>query len=454
MGSPQQSTPSQWSSKWAFIFATTGAAVGLGNIWKFPYIAGVNGGGAFVLVYLLCVVCLGIPLMIAEFMLGRYGRQNPINTMRLAATRSGYSSHWKMLGGLCVLAGFLILCYYSVIAGLALNYVFEAILGHFYQASPQQIDNLFARLISNPYNLLLWHSLIIIGTVAIVLLGVRKGLERCVRYLFPAMISILAALVIYAMTTGFFIDGFMFLFKPDFQALTTHSVLVALGQAFFTLSIAFGTIMMYGAYVPRHISIPKTTCIVATADTLIALLAGLAIFPIVFAYQLEPDAGVGLIFQTLPIAFGHIAYGTVFAVLFFTMLVLTAFTTTISLLEPSVAYLIEKFTMSRARAAPIVGFAAWLIGFGTIFSFNIWSEHTLFGLNFFEMLDYVTSNIMLPIGGLLIAVFVAWFMKKEIILQELDIQGKQLFHAWRFSLGFIAPIAIIFIFLDVTGLLK
>lgn len=448
----RKSIHGEWTSRWAFILATTGAAVGLGNIWKFPYIAGENGGGAFVLIYLLCIALIGVPIMIAEIMLGRQGRQNPACAIGLVARHSGRRKGWQVVGFATILAGFLILSYYSVIAGWALDYVFQAALGHFTQRSAQDIDSLFEALISSPWKLMLWHSLIMAGTIFVVAMGVQKGLERSIRFMFPTMLVLMIVIVLYSMQTGYFGHGLSFLFKPDFSKITANGILMALGHAFFTLSLATGSIMMYGAYLPKNISIPSTTLFVAGADTLIALIAGLAIFPIVFANGLQPGAGPGLIFKTLPIAFGQMPAGAFFATLFFVMLVFAAFTSAISLLEPTVAWFIEKAKMSRYTAALVSGGLIWLLGLGTIFSFNIWQNVKMFNLNIFEFLDYLTANIMLPLGGLAIAIFAAWRIKKAFALAELEIADGLLYKSWKYVLGIIAPIAIGIVFFHVIGL--
>lgn len=437
----------QWSSRWAFILATTGAAVGLGNIWKFPYIAGENGGGAFVCFYLLCIAVIGVPLMMAEVLLGRHGRQNPANSMRSLAIESGRSRHWGAVGFIAILAGFLILSYYAVVAGWALDYVFQAAMGHFTQGSAEHIDSIFNQLIASPWQMLLWDSILMVATISVVAMGVEKGLERSIRYVFPAMLVLLFVIIIYSYETGEFGKGISFLFHPNFKALTPSGMLIALGHAFFTLSLATGSIMMYGAYLPDDISIPKTTLFIAAADTFIALVAGLAIFPIVFAHGLEPGAGPGLIFKTLPIAFGQMPYGRIFATLFFIMLVFAAFTSAISLLEPSVAWMVERLQITRRKAAILVGFGIWFFSLGTIFSFNIWANVKLFGLNVFDLLDYLTSNIMLPIGGLLTAVFAAWLLKRELVDKEFRTKGKLLYRTWHYCLGIITPIAIVVVFL-------
>ena len=443
----------QWSSYWTFIPATAGAAVGLGNIWKFPYIVGENGGGAFVLIYLVCIVLIGIPLMMAEVMLGRSAGHDPKTTMSVLVRRYRASKFWMAVGYILILAGFLILSYYSVIAGWATAYVLKASVGSFGSLQAAQIDKLFTDFVNSPYQLAFWHTVVIAGTIGVVSMGVEKGLERAVIYMFPAMLALLLIIVGYSMSTGYFAHSLDFLFNPDLSELSAHGVLVAVGHAFFTLSLATGSIMMYGAYLPQNISIPKTSLYIAIADTLIALVAGLAIFPIVFAHGLEPGAGPGLIFKTLPLAFGHMPYGNFFGALFFIMLVFAAFTSAISLLEPSVACVVNRFKLSRAKASFIVGGLIWLLGFATVFSFNIWKDIKLMGLNCFDFLDSLTANFMLPIGGLLTALFAVWIFKdasKELHLT----QKSALYKYWRICLGYIAPIAIIMVFLSAVGLLK
>ena len=449
----RKSMHGEWSSRWTFILAATGAAVGLGNIWKFPYITGENGGGAFVLIYLLFIAIIGIPVMMAEILIGRRGRRNPASAIALVAVESGHHRNWGLIGGIGILAGYLILSYYSVIAGWALDYILQAAGGHFSHASNEQINHLFNQLMHNPLQLIAWHSIIIIATATIVACGLEKGLERAVRFMFPAMILLLLVLLAYAINSGYFWQGFAFLFKADFSKLTSQGSLIAMGHAFFTLSVATGTIMMYGAYVPRSASVVRAAVTIALADTAIALLAGLVIFPIVFADHLNPSAGPGLLFKTLPLAFGHIPYGSFFGTLFFVMLVFAAFTSAISLLEPSVAWLIECFQLSRTCATLLTSATLWLLGLGTVFSFNIWQHITWFGLDFFNLLDYLTANILLPLGGLLVAVFTAWRMNKLHILDELQIHHGRLFKAWRFTMRYLTPTAIFIVLLDFIGIL-
>ena len=459
MTAKRQSVHGQWSSRWAFILAATGSAVGLGNIWKFPYIAGENGGGAFVLIYLVCICLIGVPIMMAEIMLGRRGRQNPVMTMETLAKEEGVSTHWKLLGLMGVLAGFFILSYYSVIAGWALSYIFTSASGTFVGSSAETVGNIFGGLVSSPWKLLIWHTLFMVITMLVVARGVRSGLEKAVMWLMPGMFIILILLVGYAIAKGNFAEGFAFLFSPDFSKLEWGTVLTAMGHAFFTLSLGMGAIMIYGSYLPENVSIAKTGFMVAMADTLVALLAGLAIFPIVFANGLDTDSGPGLVFQTLPIAFGQMPGGVFFGTLFFVMLVFAAWSSSISLIEPAVTWLVEKKKMTRGKACVISGIVTWLLGIVTVMSFNKWAfEFTFAGQKktegLFDMLDILTANIMLPLGGLLIAIFAGWQMAKTSTTDELAMNAADVsYKLWRFLVRYVTPVAVIIIMLKALGLL-
>ena len=443
----------QWSGRMAFILAATGSAVGLGNIWKFPYITGEHGGGAFVMVYLLCIAAIGIPIMMAEVLLGRRGRQSPINTMATLSAEEGRAPVWKYLGWLGVAAGFLILSYYSVIAGWALSYVFRTASGIFTGADAEAVNNVFTELVSDPERLLAWHTLFMIATMVVVARGVQNGLEKAVRYLMPALFLLLAVLMIYAMTNGHFMEGVEFLFSPDFSKIDANAILIAMGHAFFTLSLGMGAIMVYGSYLPKETSIAKTSMIIAAADTLVALMAGLVIFPIVFAHGLEPGAGPGLIFKTLPLAFGQMDAGILVGVLFFILLTFAAWSSSISLIEPAVAWLVENRGHTRVYASTVMGFATWAVGLGTVFSFNIASDIKLFDKTFFDLLDYLTANIMLPLGGLFIALFAGWLMAKQSTEDELN-SSKRGYNIWRFLVRYITPIAVMMVFLNVIGVIR
>lgn len=449
----KKSIHGEWSSRFAFILAATGSAVGLGNIWKFPYIAGENGGGAFVFVYLLCVVMIGIPIMIAETMLGRRGRQSPINTMETLAIEAEADPGWHYLGWLGVVAGFFILSYYSVIAGWASAYVLKAFTGSFSGADGSQIKTIFEGFIASPVQLIFWHTLFMLATMVVVARGVNSGIEKAVRFLMPGLFVLLMLLVAYAMASGSYERGLEFLFTPDFSKIDGDAVLTAMGHAFFTLSLGMGAIMVYGSYLPHGVSISKTAILIAGTDTVVALLAGIAIFPIVFANGLEPGSGPGLIFQTLPIAFGNMTGGWLFGVLFFVMLVFAALSSSISLIEPAVAWLVENKDISRRQACIWSGLATWLLGLGTVFSFNLWSEFKIFDRTVFQLLDYLTANLMLPVGGFAIAVFAGWIMKQRHSEQELGMDNALQYRVWNILICYVSPAAVFLVFLNVVGVI-
>lgn len=447
MSVTRESMHGQWSTRWAFVLAATGSAVGLGNIWKFPYITGENGGGAFVLVYLICIAVIGIPIMMAEVMIGRRGRRSPINTMRALAKEGRHHPNWQWLGWAGVVAGFLILSYYSVIAGWAMAYVFRAGSSAFVGATADGIGAIFSDLISDPERLLAWHTIFMVMTMVVVSRGVAKGLEKAVRFLMPALLVLLLLLLGYSMSTGSFSEGVTFMFAPDFSALSWNSVLIAMGHAFFTLSLGMGAIMVYGSYLPSDASIAKTSVIIALADTGVALIAGLIIFPIVFANELPTGSGPGLIFQTLPLAFGQMPGGSFFGTLFFILLVFAAWTSAISLIEPAVTWLVETIYMDRIKASVLTGFMAWFIGIGTVFSFNLWADNKVFGMTFFKLMDGLTANIMLPLGGLIIAVFAGWVMVRGTVKEELQLRSPLLFNIWYVLVRYVTPAAVVVVFI-------
>tara|TARA_B110000438_G_scaffold407_1_gene446 strand:+ start:46 stop:1449 length:1404 start_codon:yes stop_codon:yes gene_type:complete len=427
-----------WSSRWTFILAATGSAVGLGNIWKFPYTAGESGGGAFVLIYLACIFLIGIPIMLGEIMIGRRGRSSPANTMSYLAKEAETSQAWTLLGATGALAGLLILSFYSVVAGWAMAYIFDG----FQETSALAIKDDFKNFQANPLALIFWHSLFIFITVTIVARGILKGLEAWINTLMPMLFVIIILLCIYAMQTGAFIEGLSYLFKPDFSKITSDVILTALGQAFFTLSLGMGAIMAYGAYMPADQNIGKTALTVASLDTGVALLAGIAIFPIVFANGLEPSAGPGLVFETLPIAFANMPLGSLFGTLFFILLSIAALSSSISLIEPGVAWLVESLKTKRSYAAMALGCFAWILGIFSALSFNLIKEFEIYEMTVFNFTDFLTSKIMLPMGGIFIAIFVGWIMKKEDILEELQMREGVIFKSWYFVVRFIAPIMV------------
>jgi len=441
-----------WSSRLAFILAATGSAVGLGNIWRFPYTTGEYGGGAFVLVYLLCVAAIGIPIMIAEIMLGRRGRRSPINTMAYLAKQEGRHPSWQLLGWMGIIAGFVILSFYSVVAGWTLAYVFRMAGGAFAGESAEAIAGMFGALVSDPERMLAWHTIFIVLSVVVVSRGVASGLEKAVRVLMPALFVLLLVMVVYAMTTGHFMAGVTYLFQPDFSKLSAEGFLSAMGQAFFSLSLGMGAIMIYGSYLHRSASIGRNAVIIATMDTSVAILAGLAIFPIIFSYGLDPQLGPGMVFKVLPLAFGNIPGGQFFGTLFFLLLVFAAWTSAISLLEPVVAWLVEHLTLSRVRASAFAGTLVWLLGVLSLLSLNVWSEFTLFGKNIMDLFEFLAANLMLPLGGLLIAVFAGWLLSQRSSREELGMRDS-LYRLWQFLIRYLAPVAVAVVLLNAVGLI-
>ena len=451
MAIDRTSSHGEWSSRTAFILAATGSAVGLGNIWKFPYITGENGGGAFVLIYILCVMFIGIPIMLAEVYLGKRGRLNPIASIKYISEKENRSKNWKIIGLIGILAGILILSYYSVIAGWTMAYATRAAFGVINNIDAVGATSMFNDFVSDPERLLAWHTIFSIMTAIVVSKGVKSGLESAVIRLMPALLVLLLALVIFSAIEGDFLNGVKFMLYPDFSQVTWKTILIAMGQAFFSLSLGMGALMVYGSYLSKEISIPQTCVIVASLDTLVALLAGLAIFPIVISSGLEMTQGPGLIFQTLTVAFGAMPGGQLFGTLFFILLIFAAWTSSISLIEPMIIWMIEKYNLTRIQAATISSGLAWLLGIGTIISFNVGSEIKIFDMNIFQTLDYLTSNILLPLGGIMITIYVGWFISKESIDKELNIKSSILRFIWYLSARFVAPIAVVLVMLNALG---
>ena len=443
-----------WSSGFTFILAAVGAAVGLGNIWKFPYIAGVSGGGAFVLVYLGCVVFVAIPILIAELLIGRRGASSPPVAMAVLAESAGRSKGWSIVGWMGVVVGFLIATYYSVIAGWTLSYIGKAANG-FGGASPAEVAGQFDGLLASPVTMTLWHTVFLAIALFIVGRGLQDGIERAVKMLMPSLFFMLLVMIGYAAVEGDFKAGFDFLFNVDFSKITGEVVLAAVGQAFFSISVAMGLMMVYGAYVPKDVSLTRSAFIIAGTDTLIALLAGLMIFPLVFGNGLDPAEGPGLIFKTLPTAFAAMPGGSIFGALFFLLLAFAAITSIIAIIEPIVAYATDKWNMQRRTACVVFGFLAWLIGIATVLSFNLWKDVTpldmiaaLDGKTIFDLIDYFTANVLMPLGAILIAIFVGWRMRPDDLTEELPAMGPALFKVWLLMIRVVVPIAILAILIS------
>jgi NSS family neurotransmitter:Na+ symporter len=437
----EHNTNPVWASRWTFIMATTGAAVGLGNIWKFPYIAGENGGGAFVLVYLMCILLLGIPIMMGEVLLGRKGRENPVHAMLKHSRAIDASKGWSIIGIMGVAAGIMILMYYSVVAGWSLEYVYQSVTSEYVGKPAKEIAAGFGVFAEDEQRQLTWHSLFLIITAVIVALGVTRGIGKAVDVLMPLLFILLLLLLGYSYRHGNFAQAFQFMFNPDFSKLTGEAVLVAMGHAFFTLSLGMGTVMVYGSYMPKNSSIPGAVLTVAFLDTLIALVAGMTIFPLVFASDLVPGSGPGLLFETLPIAFSTMWNGSLVGAGFFLLVAIAALSSSISLIEPAIAWL-EKLGIHRAIATAGLAALCWLGGVASIYSPAV-----------FDQLDFITANIMLPLGGLLIAIFVGWKMGYTRARKEVHDISSGLFNIWFVVLRFIAPLGVLVVFLKSLGVI-
>jgi NSS family neurotransmitter:Na+ symporter len=449
-----------WASRWVFILAATGSAVGLGNIWKFPYMTGMYGGGAFVLVYLVCIALIGLPVMLAETLLGRRGRQSPVNTLSTLARCSGASERWSWAAVMGMIGALLILSFYSVVAGWALDYILGMVRGEFSGIDGAGAGQRFGGLTSDPVRLTIWHSLFMLLTAWVIARGVVAGLERTLRILMPLLFVLLLALLAYSMTTGHFMEGVRFLFDFDL-AKVPDGILAAMGHAFFTLSVGVGSIMVFGAYMPRKASIGSTVLTVGLLDTVVALTAGMALFPVVFAAGLQPNEGPGLMFVTLPIAFGNIAGGNVFGVVFFLLVTVAAWSSAISMLEPAVAFFVERTGRSRGQVTSVIALLCWVVGLGTVLSFNLLADARFFvtdadgwhlyrwtsegGMTFFESIDYLTSRIMLPLGGLLFVLFAGWVLDRDVFRDELALRHQRLFSLVYSLLRYVAPTGILII---------
>lgn len=437
---------SQWSSRMGFMLAAAGSAVGLGNIWKFPYMAGQMGGSVFVLTYLVCMFVIGLPILVTEWLIGRRGQKNPIHTMEDVAKAEGHSANWRWVGIIGVLGSFLILSFYSVIGGWATDYIFLAGKGTFLGMNGEGTNRIFSEFLGSVNHLLIWHTVFMFATAVIVAMGVSGGLERSCKIMMPGLGLLLIGLVIYAAVVSgpAFGQAFSFLFTPNWSALTGEAVLAALGHAFFSLSLGMGIMMAYGSYLGKDVNLISTARTVVILDVIVAILSGLAIFPLVFANGLQPGKGAGLIFVTLPIAFGNMTGGTILGVLFFIFLTFAALTSSISLLEPTVELLEEKTPLGRKSATLLSSVVIWALGVACVLSFNEWQNVTLFGKNIFDLLDYFTSKLMLPLTGLGTIIFAGWMMHQETIRRELNL-SPTLFAGWKFLCRIVIPIAVIFI---------
>lgn len=439
----------RFSSKLGFVLAAAGSAVGLGNVWKFPYIAGENGGGLFVLIYLGCVLVVGLPVMIAEVLIGRRAQRSPAGAFQFVA---GEQTAWRLVGWMGVVAGFVILSYYSVVAGWTLNYAFMGINRFFVGKDAEQIATAFGTLYGAGDINVFWHLVFMITTVGIVIGGVQRGIEAWSRVLMPALLVMMAALVVHAMFQPGFGRALSFLFAPHSDKLTAAGILEALGHSFFTLSLGMGAMLTYGSYLSKERDLVASSALVSVLDTVVALMACLVLFPVIFSIGLEPSAGPGLVFKSMPLALTQMRGGVVLIIVFFALLFFAALTSAISLLEVVASTVIDQLGWPRRRAVLLCGAAVFLFGLPSALSgsgavFGKWSA--LFGKNFFDSMDYLASNWLLPLGGLFMALFVGWAMPDRARREEFQRGSKfgRFYGVWLFSLRFVVPIAVLAVWL-------
>ena len=441
----------QWSSRMGFLMAAIGFAVGLGNIWRFPYITGENGGGVFIVVYLICVFCIGVPILMGEILIGRRGRLSPVGAMRTVALAEGSSRNWQWVGGLNLAAAFLVEVVYCVVAGWVLYYLYLALSGGFVGVDASASQVRFDSLLADVSALLFWTLIGLALTGIIVYFGVRKGIERAVRLLMPCLFVLLVTLAVYNFFMGGFAEAFDYLFSADMSKVSPSMVLVAIGQAFFSVGVAMAGMMTFGAYLPKDISIAGSVLIIVTADTLVALTAGLVVFPAVFEFGLDPAGGPGLVFQTLPVAFAQMPGGQVVAILFFLLLAVGAITSMVGLIEPVVSWLEEHRGLARHASTMLAIGAIAVLSVLSVLAYNAIAHWQILGKDLNGALDYLTNQIMLPVGGLLLAVFVGWFVTRQTSRDELNMKSDAGFKLWHFAIRYLVPPVLLVIL--VTGII-
>lgn len=436
----------QWNSRLGFVLAAAGSAIGLGNLWRFPYLAGQNGGGAFVAVYLGLLVIVGFTIMLAELTLGRYTQLNAIGAYKKI------SEKWAWVGALGVLAGFMILSFYSVVGGWVINYVIKALTGAFNTADMDALGGMFGSMITNPFNPIIYHAIFMILTLGIVLGGIKGGIEKYSKILMPALFVMLFAIMIRSITLPGAMEGVKYFLVPDWSAINGGVILAALGQVFFSLSLGMGCMVTYGSYISKDENLLKSSLSVPLLDTGAALLAGLAILPAVFAFGFDPAEGPGLVFVTLPAVFSQMPLGGLFGVAFFLLVLFAALTSAISLLEVVVAYVIDEWKWARQKATLVIAGVIFLVGVPASLSIGPWSGfHVLPNMGIFDTLDFISGKILLPLGGMLLAIFLGWVWGIENAIKEATNDGKLTFPlatVWTVLIKYIAPVAIAVVFFE------
>lgn len=442
----------QWKSKLGFIFAAAGSAIGLGAIWKFPYVAGTGGGGAFFLVFLFFTLILGAPLLLGEFVIGRKTQGDAVTAYQKIAP----NSLWGIIGKLGIVTCFILLSFYSVVGGWIIIYIVEAISGGLNGLSPDQYGQIFSETIAKPMPTLFAQFVFVLITILVVAKGVQKGIEKASKIMIPALFLLFLLLIIRSLTLDGSIEGIEFLLVPDFTKLTSESILFALGQAFFALSLGVSVMVTYASYLPKTQNLPKSVFSIVIMNIMVALLAGLAIFPGVFSFDLEPNAGPVLIFAVLPAVFLQMPFGIIFFIAFLLLFLFAALTSAFSMIEIIVASIIKKDNTKRKRNTWVIGILIFIVGIPSCLSYGVLSDVILFDKNIFDLLDFVVSNVLMPLGALLISIFIPLKLSKRDLYEEIangSKSGKIFFNSWYYLLKYIIPIAIIIVFMDALGLL-
>jgi len=438
--------PEQWSSRTGFLFAAIGFSVGLGNIWRFPYVMGEYGGSAFLFIYLTCALGIGVPLLITELAIGRYGRGSPTGSILKVTESFGGSKAWGHVGTLAILCVFIVLSYYTVLSGWTFDYFIRAANGSFEDITRSESSNMFGLLMLNPGRLLFWNTVVHVLIFLVVRRGVQAGIEKSVKLLMPILFAALVVMVIYGAVAGDMGAAMSFMLQPDFSKLTFQTVMVAIGQAFFSIGIGMAALITFGAYLPRDVSIPGSAYTIVLADTGVAMLAGFAIFPLVFAFGLEPSSGSGLIFKTLPLAFGQMPGGQFFGAMFFVLLIAAAMSSCIGCCEAVVSWVEERWGICRQRCVLYTVGTAWLVGLLSIMSLGEWADYyplnfipAFEGLTIFDALDFLAANILLLIGAMLTSIFFGWLVPKALRLQETGLRDGTGYTIWITLLRFVIP---------------
>ncbi|MFC5589346.1 sodium-dependent transporter [Sporosarcina soli] len=439
-----------WKSKVGFVLAAAGSAIGLGAIWKFPYVAGTGGGGAFLLIFLLFTLLLGVPLLIGEFILGRKSQSDAITTYKLFAPQT----NWHLTGRIGVVISFLVLSFYSVVGGWIILYLFKAVTGGISGLSEEQFGPLFGGIIADPISTLIGQLLFMLMTIIVVAQGIQKGIEVASKIMMPVLFILFVLIVIRSLTLDGAMEGVRFLLVPDFTQLTSESILFALGQAFFTLTLGASVMVTYASYLPKTQNLPGSAFSIITMNIIIVLLAGLAIFPGVFSFGFEPDAGPTLIFTVLPAVFNQLPFGILFFIAFLILFLFAALTSAFSMIEIIVATMTKNDPTKRKKFTWIIGIAIFIVGIPSCLSYGVMADVKLFDKTVFDLVDYAVSNVLMPLGALLISIFIPLKLSKTDLFNEMkqgSNVGKLFFNSWYYLLKYVTPIAIIIVFLDALG---